>query len=426
MPEWYAGKLQKSEYLQAVAVVVGDAEQRRIGIEREHGGPVTFKMAAGYCKMVQSAQLPGGLFQQGPRLLAIFCFPIRVEASLLQDVAEWRRVRIVEGDAFLLQRARQVVIELGHRVALPDGAFVEACRDLRLDVVRHAAPGAVARHDPGAIPDVVGPRTEFLNLVELGRLGNDQRVFLSVDNAGLQRRVDIGKIDAGRRGAKRLEQGHVDLADRNANLETFQIGRIPDRFLAGGDLPKAVVPDFFERIELRLLETLANERAELAVHRGPDSIGILESEARSIDGGDRYQRREDQSAGGKEIDGSGAHLRQQIAVAAELAVREHADIDLAAGVLPDPGGGLDRECIHGMGGGEPMAEFPRIVCRHRARDIRHREAGAAQARNNRSTRQDHARDRRSAILASGWRSPCHWRGLRPTGYRRRARSRSAG
>ena len=36
VPERHAGELQKSEHLQTVAIVVGDAEQRRIGIEREH------------------------------------------------------------------------------------------------------------------------------------------------------------------------------------------------------------------------------------------------------------------------------------------------------------------------------------------------------------------------------------------------------
>src|ERR1700722_4118829 len=39
MPERHPGELQKSEYFQTVAIVVGDAVQRRIGIKREHGGP---------------------------------------------------------------------------------------------------------------------------------------------------------------------------------------------------------------------------------------------------------------------------------------------------------------------------------------------------------------------------------------------------
>jgi hypothetical protein len=42
-----------------------------------------------------------------------------------------------------------------------------------------------------------------------------------------------------------------------------------------------------------------------------------------------------------------------------------------------------------MGGRETVAEFPGIVGSDRARDIRRREADAAQAHKNRSTRQDH-------------------------------------
>src|SRR5437016_10550630 len=36
VPERHARKLQEREYLQAVAVIVGDAEQRGVGVKREH------------------------------------------------------------------------------------------------------------------------------------------------------------------------------------------------------------------------------------------------------------------------------------------------------------------------------------------------------------------------------------------------------
>jgi hypothetical protein len=37
MTERHAGEPEEGEYLQAVAIVIGDAEQLGIGIEREHG-----------------------------------------------------------------------------------------------------------------------------------------------------------------------------------------------------------------------------------------------------------------------------------------------------------------------------------------------------------------------------------------------------
>ena len=36
MPEWHAGEPHERENLQAIAVIVGDAEQLRVGIERDH------------------------------------------------------------------------------------------------------------------------------------------------------------------------------------------------------------------------------------------------------------------------------------------------------------------------------------------------------------------------------------------------------
>ena len=34
--EWHAGELEEREHLEAVAVVVGDAEQRGVGVKRQH------------------------------------------------------------------------------------------------------------------------------------------------------------------------------------------------------------------------------------------------------------------------------------------------------------------------------------------------------------------------------------------------------
>src|SRR5581483_193851 len=77
------------------------------------------------------------------------------------------------------------------------------------------------------------------------------------------------------------------------------------------------------------------------------------------------------------------------AVAAELAVRENADIDLAGGRLLDFRGCLQRECMDGMGGRETVTELPGIVGGGRARDVRHRKTGAAKAGQNGPARYDH-------------------------------------
>ena len=66
----------------------------------------------------------------------------------------------------------------------------------------------------------------------------------------------------------------------------------------------------------------------MTVHRRPDRVVILEGEADAVDRSNRDQRREDQAARAEEIDRAGAHLGEQIAIAPELAIWEHPDIDL--------------------------------------------------------------------------------------------------
>ena len=74
-----------------------------------------------------------------------------------------------------------------------------ASRDDRLDVGRQASPGAAVGDEPEAVPDVVGERAVLLHLVELGHLDDRQRVLLRVDDLGLQRRIDLAELQAGRR-----------------------------------------------------------------------------------------------------------------------------------------------------------------------------------------------------------------------------------
>ena len=55
--ERHAGELEEGIDLQAIAVVVGDAEQRRIGIEREHVGP-RFEFETSQFKMKRAKRKP--------------------------------------------------------------------------------------------------------------------------------------------------------------------------------------------------------------------------------------------------------------------------------------------------------------------------------------------------------------------------------
>ncbi len=65
-------------------------------------------------------------------------------------------------------------------------------------------PGAAVAEHPEPILDVVGEGAECLHLLELGSRDDGERLLLPVDHAGLQRGIDLGEIDAGRRQAEGL------------------------------------------------------------------------------------------------------------------------------------------------------------------------------------------------------------------------------
>lgn len=66
--------------------------------------------------------------------------------------------------------------------------------------------------DQIGVADVTGEAAIFLRLIEL-RGGDDrQRVFLALDDLGLQRRMDLVEVDRRRSGAQRLERARIAAA----------------------------------------------------------------------------------------------------------------------------------------------------------------------------------------------------------------------
>src|SRR5271169_5124769 len=102
-------------------------------------------------------------------------------------------------------------------------------------------------------PNVVGQATIFLYLVELCCVDQHQRVLLAVDHTRLQRAVDLGKIDRGRRRAEALEQRNEIGRDRQADLESLQILRLFNRLGPSGDLAEAAVVTVMDHVEADLL-----------------------------------------------------------------------------------------------------------------------------------------------------------------------------
>ena len=154
--------------------------------------------------------------------------------------------------------------------------------------------------------------------------------------------VDFGDIERDRRGAERSKHLEAGRALHDAQLEA---GHILDRLhlvLRVYDLPKAVVPRFFENVKADLLEGVAEHRAEGPVECRPRNFCIGEGEADVADSHQRCDRGERPAAFDRELERSGAELLNHRGVAAERVLGEHFDLEAAVRLLLDGVREFDR------------------------------------------------------------------------------------
>src|SRR4051794_12259618 len=179
--------------------------------------------------IARSGQLADGAFEQPPGFIAEAGLPLGVEAGVAQLGTEAIGCRLGEREPLRLEVRLHGCVEGLDVVSLFQAGIVDGVGDDRLDVAGQRFPGPAIGDEPEAVPDVVADGAVFLHLVELGDLDDRQRVFLRVDDAGLQRRIDFAELQAGRRGRQRLEHGDAERADRHPDLQPIHILGTLDR-----------------------------------------------------------------------------------------------------------------------------------------------------------------------------------------------------
>src|SRR5665213_1561815 len=233
------------------------------------------------------------------------------------------------------QLADQRVVELHHVDALAVGELRGIACNHALHVARELVPPLRFGEEPVAAPHVAAQAQVLLHFEEPRELDVRQRVLLAVDDARLQRRVELAEVQRRRRGADRLEDVERHAAVRRANLEAGQIVGSADRLGAGRDLAHPVLPDLVERVDPLRRDLAAHVRTQLAVERTERGAGIGERVPDALDRRDRDDAVENPAVERHDLERTRSELLQHRRVAAELIVREDRDVEPPVGLLAD-------------------------------------------------------------------------------------------
>src|SRR6266545_3116968 len=190
---------------------------------------------------------------------------------------------------------------------------------------RHLLPEPlVEQSDPGHA-DVVGEVEVLLDLPQLRRVDDLERVLLTFDGAGLERREHLGPRHRCGGGAERAPRRHHGGDLRHADLQALEVGGLQHLDLARGELAGAAV-SVAEHAQAPLLDhrpvPLLPDRS---VQHLPHVVPIAEhvgQEERVVDAVTGH-------AGDHHPDRAELHALDHLALAAELAGAEVRDLDLA-------------------------------------------------------------------------------------------------
>src|SRR4051794_9161668 len=109
----------------------------------------------------------------------------------------------------------------------------------------------------------------LLNLVDLRTLYESKRVFLTIDDLGLQCRIELIEVDSSWGCTQRLEHRYPKLIAGHPDLQALQVLRRVDWPGARRHVAKAVVQALLKQVQIGFLESSAHVSPELPVHCRP-------------------------------------------------------------------------------------------------------------------------------------------------------------
>src|SRR5271166_6498238 len=116
-----------------------------------------------------------------------------------------------------------------------------------LDVGWQPVPHVEVGEEPPAAPGVVRKVERLLDFVQAALVDVDQRVLLRFDDMRLERGVELADVDRRGRRSQRTEEIDEERTRGDANLQTVEIGRAPDR-LVGRDFAESVIPGVWKSV----------------------------------------------------------------------------------------------------------------------------------------------------------------------------------
>ena len=133
--------------------------------------------------------------QDPPRLVAEFSLPFGIKARLAELLAERRRVRLIENQTLRGQVLLKTGVQLGDVVALFPASVADVLRHHFSHVLGQPLPRAAVGEEPEPVPHVIGQRAVSLDFIEFRGGDDGDRILLTIDNLGLESRIDLIEID---------------------------------------------------------------------------------------------------------------------------------------------------------------------------------------------------------------------------------------